>query len=47
MRVRKDGMGVVFDIYEDQVDRFIEIFTHLKETDSKVDFEVTRCTELP
>ena len=40
-------MGVVFDVYDDQLDRFIEISDHLKETDSRIDFEAVKCTELP
>jgi hypothetical protein len=47
MKPRRDGMGVVFDIYEDQVERFVEISEHLRETDSKTDFEAKRCLELP
>jgi hypothetical protein len=40
-------MGVVFDLWDDQYQRFIEIFDHLKTLDSTVDFEVVRCTGLP
>lgn len=47
MRQKKDNTGVVFDIYENQVDRFQEIFNHLKETDSRIDFIVEKCNELP
>lgn len=42
-----DLSGIVFDIDEDQADRFIEIAQHLRETDSKIDFEVQKCLELP
>jgi hypothetical protein len=38
MKARRDGQGVVFDIHQDHFDRFIEIYTHLRETDSKIDF---------
>lgn len=47
MRARADQTGIVFDIYEDQTDRFLEISQHLRETDSKTDFEIIKCTELP
>lgn len=47
MRARADKMGIVFDIYEDQTERFLEISSHLKETDSSIDFEVVKCLELP
>ena len=47
MKQKKDNSGVVFDIYEDQSDRFQEIFNHLKENDSRVDFILERCSELP
>jgi hypothetical protein len=37
---RYDLTGIVFDIDEDQAERLIEIAIHLKETDSKIDFDV-------
>lgn len=40
-------MGIIFDIYEDQFDRFIEISNHLRETDSQIDFEIVKCLLLP
>lgn len=46
MRALKDYNGVVFDIYEDQFDRFMDNYNHLKET-SKIDFTVSKCNELP
>jgi hypothetical protein len=47
MRSRRDGTGVVFDIYEGSYERFIEIFIHLKESDSRIDFIAEKCYELP
>jgi hypothetical protein len=47
IRGRNDSAGIVFDIDEDQAERFLEIASHLKETDSKIDFEVSKCLELP
>ena len=43
----KDRGGVVFDIYEDQFDRFMDVFLHLKDNDSRIDFTVGKCNELP
>lgn len=40
---RADMMGVVFDIFSDQCDRFLELSAHLKETDSSTNFELVRC----
>ena len=37
---RHDLTGIVFDIEEDSAERFIEIAAHLKETDSRIDFDV-------
>ena len=47
IRGLKSLTGIVFDIDEDQAERFLEIATHLRETDSKIDFEVAKCLELP
>ena len=46
-KTKKDGTGIVFDIYEDQGLKCLEIAEHLKTTDSKIEFEVKRCTVLP
>lgn len=47
MRQRKDGMGVVFDLWDDTFSRFLEIYEHLAKSDSTIDFEVVKCTGLP
>lgn len=47
MRTMKSQSGVVFDVFEDQFERFMDVFIHLKDTDSRVDFIVQRCSELP
>ena len=48
LRVRKDGTGVVFDIPEDRFSRFMDIFTHLEQTEDRApDFKVGKCQELP
>lgn len=38
--------GVVFDVPEDILDRFEDIFTHLKE-EKRIDFEIGRAKALP
>lgn len=44
----KAGGGALFDIYEDQYDRFMDIFEHLiQQEGDRLDFKVERCSELP
>jgi len=38
MKAKADKSGIVFDIDENQADRFLEISQHLAETDSSIDF---------
>ena len=40
-------MGVVFDIQTSFFDGFMENYERLRETEERVDFEVTKCTDLP
>jgi len=47
MRSFKDATGAVFDIPSDKAGRFFETFTYIKEERRGVDFEVTKCKELP
>jgi len=49
MKPLKDCSGVVFDIKSENFEKFIENFNHLKttEAESKIDFSVQKCTELP
>lgn len=42
----KDQQGAVFDVPEDQIQRFEDIFTHLKEQ-RRINFEIGRCLSLP
>lgn len=38
----------MFDIYEDQFDRFMDNFDHISQSESeRIDFIVDRCQELP
>ena len=40
--------GALFDIYEDQYDRFMDIFEHLiQQEGDRLEFKVERCQELP
>ena len=47
MKGRKDVQGVVFDVPEYKFERFMDVYKHLAETDSRVDFSIAKCTELP
>eukprot|EP00347_Sterkiella_histriomuscorum_P023162 403335713 len=47
MKAKADRTGIVFDIDENQADRFIEIASHLAETDSTIDFQIFKCLALP
>ena len=40
MRSMRDRGGVVFDIFEDSYERFMDVFLHLKDSDSRIDFTV-------
>lgn len=47
IRVKKDGTGVIFDVWEDKVERFLYGPEYLRERDGKVDFDIFKCTSLP
>lgn len=49
MRNIAGSVGVVFDIYEDKFNRFIENYEYLKSREGErgLDFHVERCNELP
>ena len=48
MRGMKSGSGACFDLYEDQIARFMDNWTHLQTAEAgRLDFDVSRCTELP
>jgi len=46
MRSFHDADGAVFDVPEDILDRFEDIFGHLKDS-NRLDFEIGRCKSLP
>jgi hypothetical protein len=46
MRCFKEMDGVVFDVAEDSIDRFEDIFNHLRD-EKRIDFEIGRCKNLP
>lgn len=48
MRGMRNGHGAVFDIYEDQYQRFMDNFEHLQDQEGdRLDFTVDRCQDLP
>ena len=47
MKGRKDTLGVVFDVPENKYERFMDVYKHLTETESRLDFSISKCTELP
>ena len=46
MRMFKEQNGAVFDVPEDQFERFDDTFNHLK-AESRINFEIGRCKSLP
>jgi hypothetical protein len=46
MRSFKDMSGVVFDVQEEDIERFEDVFNHLKE-ENRIDFEIGRAKTLP
>jgi len=47
MKAFKDGSGCVFDIRSENFEAFMDNYTRLRETDSRIDFDITKCTDLP
>jgi len=47
VKAKKDNSGIVFDVYEDKVERFISVSEYIKERDGHCDFEVIKCLSLP
>lgn len=44
----KNNLGALFDIYEDQYDRFMDLFDNIYNHEGeRLDFIVERCQELP
>ncbi len=46
MRMYKDQKGVVFDVPDQNIEKFEDVFLHLKE-EKRIDFFVGRAKELP
>jgi len=42
-----DGSGVVFDIRSENFEAFMDNYERLRETESRVDFDICKCTDLP
>jgi len=47
MKNLRDGSGVVFDIRAESYEAFIDNFDRLKETNDFIDFEISKCKDLP
>jgi uncharacterized membrane protein YgcG len=47
IKAKKDGSGVVFDIYEDKVEQFTDYLNDAKERFPDAQIECARCTALP
>jgi len=47
MRAKKDGSGVVFDVWEDKIERFTYAVEYIRERDGHVDFDILKCKALP
>lgn len=46
MRAFKDMDGVVFDVPDEIIDRFEDIFNHMK-SEKRIDYEIDRAKSLP
>lgn len=42
-----DGTGVVFDIKEHFFEPFMDNYEHVKETQDRIDFDLSKCTDMP
>jgi hypothetical protein len=47
MRAKKDGSGVVFDVWEDKAERFTYAVEYVRERDGHVNFDIFKCKALP
>lgn len=47
IKIRRDYKGVLFDLWEDRVDQFMDYYQDLKAKGQDRGVEVSRCTELP
>ena len=47
MKQFRDCSGCVFDIKSEQFDAFMDNFGRLRETDTRIDFDCSKCIELP
>lgn len=44
IKVRKDAQGVLFDLWEDRVEQFMDFYTDLKAKGQDQGVEIQRCT---
>ena len=42
-----DGQGVVFDIKDHFFEAFMDNYEHVKETQDRIDFDLSKCTDMP
>lgn len=47
MRAKRDGTGVVFDVWEDKAERFTYAVEYVRERDGHVNFDIYKCKALP
>ena len=47
MKAKVDGTGVVFDIWEDKVERFLDTFDEIKSQNPDEAIDMFKCTSLP
>ena len=47
LRAKRDGSGVVFDVWEDKAERFLYGPEYLRERDGHVSFDILKCVSLP
>lgn len=47
MRAKRDGSGVVFDVWEDKAERFTYAVEYVRERDGHVNFDIFKCKALP
>ena len=47
MRFREDMKGAVFDVPEDRYERFMEMFNHMKSSNSQLNFTIEKCLQVP
>ena len=47
VKVKKDGSGAVFDLWDDKVELFMDYYNDVKARNPDSQVEVKKCTQLP